>query len=387
MKEYSVHFSYYSEEYGNFDDKTVKVDAENQFDARRMAWEKLDKNDEIKFMSCVKLCGITWDASKLDMQDYFNSAAADNKYSIQYIENVAKPNAQIEKNDKKYEDCERERYRHFGSLYTISHIAEDLGKSLGMLPPPIFEELHYAREFAYLPDCGFDKASAMLKIIESAENWDSSAAFSIRELFGNGYGMAGGHDLNFSAQFGKDGLYPVHADRTDYSSKYVSRWNNAREYKTLASLPFFGQKDVIPESNSLKYEWQTLVIKKEVLHPDKQIPLNSLWIPTGGGMSDNGGDNPITVENLFTGEVAEWKRSDFIGILKPEKNANIHNETIKAEYHALNEKQDAEKSIPNNGESKKSSILADVREKEKEIAAQKPPDAKKDKQANKDEIS
>lgn len=345
MKEYNAHFSFYSEQYGSFEESAIKVEAENQFEARSKSWRLIDNNTDMEFSSCIKLCGITWNASILDMQDYFNAEASYDKYRIQYIENVANPNAQIEKNDRQYENCERERYSHFGSLHTISHIAENLGKPFGMLPPAVFEELHYAKEFVNLLDWNdFHKSSAMLKQIECAEKWDTSAIFSIRELFRHGYGMAGGHDLDFSAQFGKDGIYPVHADRTEYASGYIRRWTDEREYKSMAALPFFGEKDIIANSQNMRYEWQTLVLNKEVLPPDKQAPVNSLWVLTDGRLGDKGGDNPITAENLFTGEITEWKRSDFLGILRPEKSANINNETIKAEYLALNSKQASEKS-------------------------------------------
>ena len=101
MKEYSVYFSFYCEQYGNFNDTAIKIDAADQFEARSKAWEALDNIDDIKFMSCVKLCGITWKASPLDMQDYFNAQAAYDKCMIKVIEDVKKPNAQIEKNQQK----------------------------------------------------------------------------------------------------------------------------------------------------------------------------------------------------------------------------------------------------------------------------------------------
>ena len=338
MKEYNAHFSCYSELYGNFDEIIIKVEAENQFDARRKAWEASDKSGDLEFSSCVKLCGITWKASPLDMQDYFNAQAEYDKCEINCIENIKKPNARIEQNEKKLEECERERYGNFGSLHTITRIAEDFGKPLGMLPPAIYEELHYAKEFCYQLDYNdYDKSSALLKIIEQAEKWDRNAMHSIQQLFRYGSGLFYGQELDFYAQFAKNGVYPVYADRTDYESQYIQRWTSAREYKSMVELPFFGEKDIIAGSQSMQYEWQTLVLNKEALQPENQIPYNLLWITKQENTVgyDTNDKDLIIAENLITGEIAEWKRSDFIGVLRPEKDAKINYEEIKAEYQAL----------------------------------------------------
>ena len=280
MKEYNVHFSHYSEQYGNFNDTTVKVDAANQFEARSKAWEALEKNEDRKFMSCIKLCGITWEASPLDMQDYFNAATAKDKYKINYIENIDKPNAKIDMNSKKEENCERDRYSHFGSLNTISDIAKDFGKTHGLIPPAIYEELHYAREFVNLIDKtenDLEKSWALMQRIKEAEKWDNGAMFCIKELFKSGYGMADGHEFDFSKQFDKNGIYQMYADKSDSEYKYIHRWVYAKTYITLTDLPFFGEKDVIANSKNMDYDWQTLVLKKESLPPEKQIPENALW--------------------------------------------------------------------------------------------------------------
>ena len=97
MKEYNAHFSCYSEQHGSFTEVTIKVNAENQFDARYKAWELSGTNDDLKFSSCIELCGITWKAAPLDLQDYFNAQAEYEKYRIRCIEKVGKLNAQINK--------------------------------------------------------------------------------------------------------------------------------------------------------------------------------------------------------------------------------------------------------------------------------------------------
>ena len=88
MKPYNVHFSYYSEEYGQFDENRYYVEAENQFEARQKAWEIVDSDDSRRFMSCMRQCGVTWDASPANMEDYLNSVAADYKCRVKKIKNV-----------------------------------------------------------------------------------------------------------------------------------------------------------------------------------------------------------------------------------------------------------------------------------------------------------
>ena len=235
-----------------------------------------------------------------------------------------------------------------------------------MKPPSIYEELHYAKEFRSLLDKNgeHEKSRALWEQIEQAETWDNGAVFSIRELFKNGYGMAGGHSLDFADQFDKDGVYPVYADRADYASQYIYRWTNAREYKNLDSLPFFGENDVIANSQTMDYEYQTLVLKKEALPPEKQTPENSLWVVNTEIKGNHGTDSDklITAENPITGEIADWERSDFHGVLRSEKTENINFKAITAEYQARNaEKEHSAGDI-------KPSILKAVEDNKSKIA-------------------
>ena len=43
MTDYTVHFSYYNEEEGRFAESAYRVKADDQFEARRKAWENFDK--------------------------------------------------------------------------------------------------------------------------------------------------------------------------------------------------------------------------------------------------------------------------------------------------------------------------------------------------------
>lgn len=338
MKEYTAHFSYYAELNGGFEEKDIRVDTANQFDARRAAWDLLANDADMKFAACIKLCGITWNASKLDIQDYFNAEAAYDKYRINYFDNIEIPNAAMQGNESSITHYKEERRERYGSLLAISNIAQDLGKPLGILPPTHFEELHYAREFLNLIDSlDYERYNALDDLIKQAEQWDSGALFSVRELLHNGYCRAGGHDFDFSDQFGKDGVYPVCADRRDnYAGQYIYQWTNAREYKNWASLPFFGEKDIVPGSGEADFTWQALVIKKEALLPAAQTAINIIWTAQYNEDDGNRGadKNKLTVENPITGEKATMERSDFYGILRPEKYAKINFEGIKAEYEA-----------------------------------------------------
>ena len=335
-KEYQVHFSFYSEQYGYFDDFAIKVEAENQFEARRLAWEMSEENENFKFCSCLKLCGITWQTSPLDLQDYFNAQAAYDNYQIHRIENVNQSNARINKSEEEQRKAENERHEHYGSLWTIRGIASDMGRAHGLLPPHIYDELHYAREFLDLLNNDFDQYNAFLKKIEQAEKWDSGAMFDIRDLCKHGYLSTAGFDFDFSEHLKKVGICPVYADPQDREYKYTNRWNNAMKYRDMAYLPFFGEKDTIRDSQTMPYAWQTLVLDKEALLPQHQSPLNSLWIANqeSEGDFDRHGDRAIIAENLFTGAIVEWKRTDFLGVLRPEKSANIDFDTIKEQYKA-----------------------------------------------------
>lgn len=197
-----------------------------------MAWELSENTDDLIFASNIKVCGIVWDASPLDMQDYFNAEAAYEKYRLKYLENVDIPNAKLNNNVESLDRYERKKYEHYGSMFTISRIAQDFGKPYGMLPPTVCEELHYTREFlTLLNDCAdFDKYNALLKRIEKAEKWDLSAIHSIRESFKYGHFTVDGMELDFSKQFDKNGLYPDRASLTDSEYKYIYRWQNASKY-------------------------------------------------------------------------------------------------------------------------------------------------------------
>jgi len=129
MREYRAWFSYYSEEYGAFDDAAYKVQADNPFDARKEAWPIWNQYIDSKFQSCVKLYAVTWQPNPLDAGDYFYSHAADVKQAVGRIENVEIPNDRIRieqlefqmkpnTNDKSLY-FEREKHYYLGSLGSV----------------------------------------------------------------------------------------------------------------------------------------------------------------------------------------------------------------------------------------------------------------------------
>ena len=101
MNTYNLHFSYYSEEYGQFEEASFRVDAGDRFEARQKAWEIVESDDNRRFMSCLKQCGVTWDASPINMPEYFIAAAAECKYRIKVIENVDISNTEINRDEDK----------------------------------------------------------------------------------------------------------------------------------------------------------------------------------------------------------------------------------------------------------------------------------------------
>ena len=79
MKRYQVHFSFYSEENGEFDEAIYTVNAESIVEARRLAWLLRDKDDNAQLQSYVKQCGVDYDALK---QEYCRPAV-ETEYNVE----------------------------------------------------------------------------------------------------------------------------------------------------------------------------------------------------------------------------------------------------------------------------------------------------------------
>jgi hypothetical protein len=340
MKTFRVHFSFYSEECGKFDDSVFNVNAENVFEARRQAWLLCDTNDDMKFTSCVRQCGVTWDASPLDVQDYFNAQAADCKWRLKMIENIDLPNAKIERSEAKEGYAKNERSYYLGSLSVINEIARDFGQAHGLKPPSAYEELEYAWQFVSKFDQQgkHERADALAKIIERAEKWEALALRDLKELFDNGYACLCGDTVILSEYFSRDSVFPERADINEREYKYTLRWTNAQHIDKLPHFPLFDEKNVIAGSTEMPFEYKTLVLNADALKPEYRLAENMLWTPqldNNGICPELDNDDPDAVfaaENLITGAVTEFRHSDFVGVLRPEYTDNIDFDALKSEY-------------------------------------------------------
>ena len=342
MKTFRVHFSFYDEENGQFDESYYSVSAENVFEARRTAWLLRDTDDNTRFHSCVKQCGATWDASPLDMADYFNAQAAYDKYHLRKVENVDIPNAALKKDLDAAKRAESERSYFIGCIDSISFIAKDIGKPFGMEPPHIYEEIEYTwRLVSKLDEIGrHDAAEALAQKIDKAKKWDNGAIHDLRQLFIHDSIHHPGDYINFAQFFGRDGVFPERADVKEREYKYITRWTEARrDVNTLSRLPMFGERDVIKNSvEAMPYDYKVLVLRQDALTPDYRKPENILWTPRYDvdgvclNLENNHPETRFNVENMITGVVVALCRKDFLGVLRPEYADKIDFEALKSEY-------------------------------------------------------
>lgn len=327
MREFNVYFSFYSEEWGNFDDTRYLVTAENPFEAREKAWDLCDRDSDTPLRSNIKQFAVTWEPNLLDTGDYFYSHAAGIKQCLGRLMNVEIPNDRIAGGEKNHQ-LEAERCSDLSSLWTLDAVAKDLYKDKGMIPPSIHEELYYAEKLC--EQLGWDeKAYALWKRIEKAKKWDNGAIYSIRDLFRDGYTELCGEAELFNEHFGRNGVYPIHnkIDERDYS--YISRWQNKRMVDSLMKLPFYNETDVIRNSASMDYAFRTLLLKNS----GYQIPENQLWQLIDS--SESGRDPPdgmLFAENLITGRCVFYHKSDFVGVLRPDIVATLDFDALKKEY-------------------------------------------------------
>ena len=350
MRSYRTHFSFYSEEWGNFDDMAYTVQAESPYEARVKAWQAWDEDEDTKFRSCVKLYAVTWNPNPLDAGDYFYSHAADIKQAIGYIENVDIPNDRIQKHDKAgyYEG---QKHYNLGSLRTIDAVAQDLYAGRGMIPPSIYEELHYAEEL-----CGqledFDQAQALWDKISAAKKWDERGnLFDIRDLFKKGYITLRGEAVFFREHFGRTGIYPVYADLDDTDYRYISRWQRSWKLNNLTYLQPLQPADVIPYSaGHMLYDGQLLLLNHNHFPANYQKPENMIWTPSEDSMNlTKDMTEKFLVDNVITGERMLADRSDFWGVIRPDIVARYDFEALKAGYSAAHEMQNGDIGTVNGG--------------------------------------
>jgi len=337
MREYRAWFSFYSEEWGNFDDVAYTVQADNPFDAREKAWPIWNQYIDSKFQSCVKLYAVTWNPDPLNAGDYFYSQAADIKQAVGHIENVDIPNDRIGSRDKtSYNNMQKHYY--LGALQTVDDIAQDLYAGKGIVPPSVYEELHYAQELCYELEYG-EPFNALQNKIEQAKKWDQHGyLFDIRDLFKHGYISLNGETVLFKEQFGRNGIYPVYNDLDDSEYKYISRWERQIRVNGIKNLQPIDESGVIQNSaNHMLYDGQFLLVNPDHFHKDFHTPENMIWTTSEDVMNITGTfTGEFQADNVITGKKALFRRNDFSGVLRPDIVARYNFEDLKAEYAAAN---------------------------------------------------
>ena len=63
MKNFNVHMGFYDEKMGEFDYDCFRIEAENQFEARRIAWSLCENNEDYAMRSGLKILGVNWTAT------------------------------------------------------------------------------------------------------------------------------------------------------------------------------------------------------------------------------------------------------------------------------------------------------------------------------------
>jgi hypothetical protein len=93
----------------------------------------------------------------------------------------------------------------------------------------------------------------------------------------------------------------------------------SEDLKIRQTLEPLGIVDCVPGSLEQDYEHKILVVNPEVLIPNARNAQNSLYVAYAGfGCTYGARGQAVMAKNLFTGETAQWERSDFLGIVKPE---------------------------------------------------------------------
>lgn len=334
MREFNVHFSFYSEEWGNFDDISYPIMAETPFEAREKAWNICDQDADTPLRSNIKQFAVTWNPNRLDAGDYFYSHAADIKHDMGHLLNVDIPNDQITGNDRQHQ-LEGERRSNLGALWTLDSVAKDLYADMGIIPPSIYEELHYAEKLCEHLGWG-EKADALWERIEHAKKWDNGAIYSIRDMLKDGYTTLCGETVLFREHFGRNGVFPVHNKLGELDYSYIFRWKNKWPVESLKRLPFYKETDTIGNSaKHMDFVWQTLLMDSSALNEDHQTPENQLWRALDPSEhSEEMKDGMLFVENHITGQRVSCHKDNFLGVMRPDIIARLDFDALKKDYIA-----------------------------------------------------
>lgn len=216
-KKYTAMFSFFAAEENTYYDCGVQFDAADRYAAREKAWELFEKNHSSYICSegaiqNVKLCGLRWEGSPLDIQDYFDAQSDSCQCEINRIRNVDLANCRINpaEHKRRYEEFQRNLYSESACRHLLDNMAKELYAQHGMIPPSIHTELHYAQEMAnsLYHSQQYDLADKLSQALCDAEHWQSNATCTISELFREHhlYYDQRYHDMN--EHFARDGCYP-----------------------------------------------------------------------------------------------------------------------------------------------------------------------------------
>lgn len=212
-------------------------------------------------------------------------------------------------------------------------VGKDLYADRGIIPPSIYEELHYAEKLCEHLGWG-EKADALWERIENAKKWDNGAIYSIRDMLKDGYTTLCGETVLFREHFGRNGIFPVHnkLDELDYS--YISRWKNKWTVESLKRLPLYKETDTIAKSTKyMDFVLQTLLMDSNALNKEHQTPENQLWRALDPSVhSEEMKDGMLFVENHITGQRVPCHKENFLGVMRPDIIARLDFDALKKEY-------------------------------------------------------
>lgn len=109
------------------------------------------------------------------------------------------------------------------------------------------------------------------------------------------------------------------AEKLNKPVMYVLQERIEENLKIRQELNPLSVSDVIPKSNEQDYENKILVLDPNVLITNARNAQKSLWVAYNGfGCTYSARGQAVYAKNLFDDREAQWERSDFLGIVKPE---------------------------------------------------------------------
>ncbi|WP_312611729.1 hypothetical protein [Oscillibacter sp.] len=232
---YAGIFSYFSPEYGEYCDLAVKVEADDRYEAREKLWLELEKRPEQYFSDQpakdIRLCGVNWQGSRIDMQDYFDAMAESCKTEINRMNNVDIPNerGRTPPNEEQMGYKKAGLSGEWSQLHLVDCIARDLYQAHGIIPPSIHTELYYAQKMAddLYRQKEYDLAGELDQRMWNASKWGDEKRL-IQDLFREQYIYFKGDYHGMEKHFSRDGCFPVHTD-TEYTPEQAQAYAQRME--------------------------------------------------------------------------------------------------------------------------------------------------------------